>query len=271
MSPRTPVERLVAHGARIHFHPEVPRALATEWLRGRTHWFGAARQAVLGAEGQARLVRLDSPLGPLVAKREQRSPWEAGLASVGALRSRSARAFALGRAFREAGLATPEPVAWIEARFPRSEAILVLRHETGADPWRFLAGRASGAVLEALARAIADLHSRGFRHRDLKAPNLLLAEEEGAIRVTFLDLDGAARVPHPSPATRARDLARLAASFRSAAARQAGLRADAWPALIEAYLAAAGDVLERTLLVERTQRWASVHVEHNLRRGRPIA
>jgi tRNA A-37 threonylcarbamoyl transferase component Bud32 len=267
------VARLRSAGARGVFAPCVPGELAGEWLVQSPRWFGPARVPVPGAEAHPHLARIDSPLGPLVVKREPASAWRSGLARLPAPLSRgarAARAFELGRAFRSAGIGTPEPLAWIEARTPSRAHLLLVREAQGESPWRFLAARPSAALVEALARAIAELHARGFRHRDLKAPNLLVREEEGALRVVFLDLDGAARVRRISRVARARDLARLAVSFRSAAARSAGLRADAWPALVEAYARAAG-AIDAGALLAWTERWARAHVEANLRRGRPIA
>lgn len=257
-------------GVRGAFAPCVPSALAAVWLDEAPRWFGPERRAPPGAASHPHLARLETPLGPLIAKREPLGPWSGGLARLGARTPRAARAFALGRALTAAGLGTPEPLAWFESRAGRAH-LLLQREVEGQDPWRFLTAHPGTPLLEALAGAIAELHARGFRHRDLKAPNLLLAGAERTPRVLFLDLDGVARARRSDFATRARDLARLAVSFRSSAARSAGLRADAWPALVAFYARATGGGIDARALISWTERWAHAHVEANLRRGRPIA
>ncbi len=255
---------------RIHFDPCVEAEMASRWVEEHRKWFGPDRGTVAGAEGHPHLAFVESPLGPLVAKR-------APLSRLRARRSRSERAFALGRRWRAAGLSTPEPLAWIEDR-PGAASVLIMRGIAAQNPWSFLAGLAAHAshpslteLVDALAGSIAELHARGFRHRDLKAPNLLLRRGERGIEVWFVDLDGAGRLPALT-AARARDLARLCVSFRSSAARAAGVRADAWPALVQRYAERAGlPGADAERILGRTQDWASHHIERNLRLGRPIA
>jgi tRNA A-37 threonylcarbamoyl transferase component Bud32 len=265
-----PVERLEARGARIHFDPTLPADLARRWLDEHGAWFGPERRPLAGAEGRPDLARVESPLGALVAKR-------APLPSL-PRRSRPERAFAMGRAWSAAGLRTPEPLAWIELRSERA-AVLVTRFVAGRDPWSSLAAARDGApsaafdeLLEALAAAIAEVHARRFRHRDLKAPNLLVVRgESGALQVVFVDLDGATSAA-PRRSIRTRDLARLCVSFHSRAARAAGVRADAWPLLVERYVARAGLARSESDRIRGwTERWASRHIERNLLRERPIA
>jgi len=67
-------------------------------------------------------------------------------------------------------------------------------------------------ITTALVRVLRDLHDRGFIHRDLKAPNVMVqwnpAGEEPA-RVLLVDLDGLRHRGYASPAWQRRALMRL--------------------------------------------------------------
>jgi len=264
---------------RIVFDPEVDEAQAREWLADHPRWFAADGAAVPGAEGDPDLVLIDCARGQAVAKREVPHGWKASLARTGARGFRSERAFRLARQLAVAGIPTPEALACIT--LPGREACLITRFVEAQTPWTYLLGRGSSDAVreleQALARAISRLHARGFRHRDLKAPNLLLrvAADRAGPEVLFLDLESAARVAAVTAATRVRDLARLCMSFESAAARLAGVHADSWPRFVRDYLeAAAGfsaEANEYDDFLRRTRRWSARSIERNLVRGRPIA
>ena len=65
-------------------------------------------------------------------------------------------------------------------------------------------------VLRALGRAIRRLHRTGFRHRDLKAPNWIVARDPaGRPEPTLIDLDGLRMVRTVTDEVIGRDLARL--------------------------------------------------------------
>jgi len=58
------------------------------------------------------------------------------------------------------------------------------------------------------------MHDCGLAHRDLKAPNILIAPAPGGRpRPVLVDLDGLRRVRRASPRRRARDLMRLSVSL----------------------------------------------------------
>ncbi len=83
----------------------------------------------------------------------------------------------------------------------------------------------STALSAAIGRTVRGMHESEMRHRDLKAPNLLV----DGTRIVIADVDGARRTKREVPwARRARDLARLDAS----------LGEDAWDrdAMFAAYL-----------------------------------
>ena len=273
----TAPRELSSASGRVLYAPELGEARAREWLDAHPGWFvdGAP---VPGAEGAEHLVRVESPLGPLVAKREVPRGWKASLVRTGVRPLRSERCFHLARELLWAGIATPEPLACI-TRSGR-EACLVTRYVEAWTPWTYLLrGGASGRVHEleeTLARTVARLHARGFRHRDLKAPNLLTRSAPGGgVEVLLVDLEGASRSAAITESIRVRDLARLCTSFESAAARLAGVHADSWPRVVRHYLKTAlgRSPAEEEVgsFVQRTRSWSTRHIERNLVRGRPIA
>ena len=263
----------------ILFTAVVPDEVATSWLERHETWFEGEEDDV---------VRVSTELGDVVAKREQRTGLTGSLVRAGARRMRSLHAFRLGHEMLEAGLATPEPLACVtDPTEPR--ACLITRHVDASGPWRFLIGESPDPdpaepadpatldeLLSALARAMARLHAAGFRHRDLKEPNLLVRrDEDGEPGVLWTDLESLARPRVISDATRCRDLARLAMSFASAHARRAGIRADAWPRFVSVYLRFARqrepDREDVGRFLERTRRWSQRRIERSVVRGRPIA
>lgn len=273
------VRELRRESGSILFTAVVPDEVATRWLERHEAWFDGEEDDV---------VRVSTELGDVVAKREQRTGLTGSLVRVGARRLRSLDAFHLGHELLEAGLATPEPLACVTAPAgPR--ACLITRHVEASGPWRFLIGErpdpdpaepADPATLDellsVLAKAMARLHAAGFRHRDLKEPNLLVRrDEDGEPEVLWTDLESLARPRVISDATRCRDLARLAMSFASAHARRAGLRADAWPRFVDAYLRFARqrepDRDDVGRFLARTRRWSERRIERNVVKGRPIA
>lgn len=259
--------------------PGVPAELLADWCRDCAGWF-RPRVPLPRAPGKPNLALVESPLGRLAAKVETPRGWKRALAAARARPLRSLRAFHSGHALLRCGLATPEPLAVLVRRDPtRPQALLVTRYVEGQGPWDWLAGgRAPAPLVEALARGLARLHAAGFRHRDLKASNLLLraaaVDPGGAGEVVWTDLDGLRFLGTLPLFLRARDLARLAMSFESAVAREAGVRADHWPALLHAYLAAFHGAQPEPAAVEdllaRTRRWSARAIRRNLARGRPI-
>ncbi|HSW44130.1 MAG TPA: lipopolysaccharide kinase InaA family protein [Phycisphaerae bacterium] len=71
-------------------------------------------------------------------------------------------------------------------------------------------------ISASLSRVIHRLYDRGFTHRDLKAPNVLVQWNHAANeppRVLLVDLDGLHPVRHPSPQSKCEALARLNVSL----------------------------------------------------------
>jgi len=257
--------------------PALPMEVASEWATSWHAWFGPARAALPRAPEKRHLALVETPLGRVVAKREEPTGWRQSLVVLKARPLRSVRAFERAGELARNALPTPEALCVLERRTPmHREAVLVTRYVDGLGPWEHL--RKSGdpaGLCRALARALARLHRAGFRHRDLKESNLLLREGADGLEVVWTDLDGLRALGEVSPHVRARDLARLSVSFESSAARASGVRAGDWPALVHTYLAETfgreptRDELGQTLA--RTRRWAERNIRRHLAQGRPVA
>jgi tRNA A-37 threonylcarbamoyl transferase component Bud32 len=245
------------------------RELVVRLAEQSEHWFGSARVPLPDLAAKRELALVESPLGRLVAKRVRRRGLRGALARVRAGTGRAERAFELAHALAEAGLATPEALLVLRCG---AERVLVTRYVAAPRPWEFLAaGGTAEELVAVLARDLARLHAAGFRHRDLKASNLLVRRAQKELEVVWTDLDGLFRPARLGLRSRQRDLARLGMSFESAAARAAGVRAGDWPELVRQYLAAVGGrvsgprAFERTLAATRA--WRERAIRAHLARG----
>src|SRR5262245_26847683 len=250
--------------------PSLPAELGHSWAREWAGWFGPRRIGLSCAPEKDWLARVETPLGPIVAKRERGRAWKRSLAALGARPPRTERAFRLACQLREAGLAAPEPLAVLGTP---GDSALVSRYVDGVGPWG-LAPDARERLLVCLAEEIARLHAAGFRHRDMKASNVLLTRVDAELRLVWVDLDGLAWRGTVEPHVRARDLARLCTSFASAEARAAGVRADAWPELVRRYLSFAlgrrPETHELEQLLARTRAWSERNIRRHLAEERPV-
>lgn len=245
------------------FAERLGRDVARSWLGACPEWFGAGRRPVPAAPENRDLALV----GGAVAKRYAPSRFARG--------RRATRAFELGLRLAAAGVQTPLPLAALVPKRAADPAFLVQEyveaptlHSWPGDP---------RVVTSALARAVARLHRRGFRHRDLKAPNLLVVDAREP-DILFLDLDGARarRAEEHMPAVfpfraRARDLARLRVSLTTPEASEAGYGNARFADLLALYASEVdcGDDVDE--LNRATRRWAEAHANSNRRRGRPIA
>jgi len=246
---------------------DLGRTWASEWRA----WFGPGQRRLARAPDKPDLALVETPLGTVVAKRERAQGWRRAMVALGARPSRPAEAFRHARLLRAAGLATPEPLAVLGAP---GDAVLVTRYVQGRGLWEVWSAARAPALVELLAQGLARLHRSGFRHRDLKASNLLLTGADAALELCWTDLDGLRRLERSEPRARARDLARLGMSFESAPARAAGVRAGDWPALVrralELALERAPDEDETAALLGWTRRWRERWIRRNLARGRAV-
>ncbi|MBI2824792.1 MAG: hypothetical protein HYX69_08915 [Planctomycetia bacterium] len=139
-------------------------------------------------------------------------------------RSRALRAWHMGHALRERGIATARPLAVCEPRrhWLRWDSYLAMEWIEGDhlhDFARRLARlgpdvrrRQTRLCARALGKLLGRLHAWNISHRDLKAVNLLISERDGELVPHLIDLDGARLRRRISEFRRARNLARLATS-----------------------------------------------------------
>lgn len=161
-----------------------------------------------------RVLRLEHPDGTLVLKRY-------GAVAPGRL-PRPLRAFRHGWALKHRGVDTPTPLLAV-AEGQRGGFVLT-EWMPGDNLLAFTDGGRGGALAElsphrrrrwlaALGRFLRQMHDAEVRHRDLKAPNLLVVDVEAG-RFAIADVEGARVNGRPvSWARRTRDLARLDASL----------------------------------------------------------
>ena len=151
----------------------------------------------------------------------RRDRWWSGMRTDPAMRS-----WINGHALLSRCLPTARPLAVVRwtAGAAAGESCLLTERIGGAIDLRAMAdrwptsdsGRFSPAMtgrIEALGRLLRLFHERGLAHRDLKAPNILTSQSLDEHRFWFIDLVGVERCGVVSTGRRARDLARLAASF----------------------------------------------------------
>ncbi len=170
---------------------------------------GGEGEQVVKASGTSRVVRRRLDVGgqsldvfvkhyPLRIRAAMLvDPWRA---------SRAARSYRVGHQLLNRGVPTALPVAALDRRCCRLllESIVITEAIDGAvhlarfanhelpamDATR--AWRTRTSVARALGRAIRRMRAGGFVHRDMKAPNVLVAPagDDGRRRVAFVDLDG---------------------------------------------------------------------------------
>jgi tRNA A-37 threonylcarbamoyl transferase component Bud32 len=171
------------------------------------------------------MLAMPTPGGPVpvVLKRVNVRSWADPLKNL-VRRSHVVRSWANGHALRDRRLPTPRPLAVFHRYrggvplegYLLTEAVpgavgLDRVAQVGADP----------QLPERLARVLRTMHDRGVSHRDLKAPNILL--ERGADPV-LIDLVGVRTRVRLTPGRRAKELARLNASFAASPAVTRGDR-----------------------------------------------
>lgn len=206
-------------------------------------------------------------------------PERGALASLQHLvrRHRGRAAWMAAHALILRGIATPEPLALVEVRgagLVRGSVIVTRFVEDAQDLHRFvnlswsgLAPREARAVLAALARFVAKLHSEGLYHNDLKPTNVLVRGGGGGGGAEFLllDLDGLSLRKRLTERRRAKNLAQIedyARLYFARVSRRARLR------FFAEYLRAAriGRQAARRLLM-RIEREVRARAERRARRA----
>jgi len=158
-------------------------------------------------------------------------------------RSRSAAAFRKGHALLVRGIATARPAGAVDRRrgLWLTDTLLATEPVDGEPLSDWLRAGPPATERRRMARRLAHLvrrmHEAGFSHRDLKAPNILVAPAHGpGAQPVLVDLDGLAPVGRVSARRRAQNLMRLSVSLDEWGVARATDRLR----FLRAYLAPAG-------------------------------
>lgn len=172
---------------------------------------------------KTRLLLAGEPTFVAYKRARYKQWWKALLAMF--RQSRSLRAWYLGHALLQRGIATARPVCVCEPRRRglRWESYLAaewidgedlqafvqrLRHASTEERWQ----KARAAAVT-LGQLLGRMHAWHVAHRDLKAANLMVVDQGERIEAYLIDLDGVRLLRSISPRRRARNLARLATSI----------------------------------------------------------
>jgi hypothetical protein len=140
---------------------------------------------------------------PVFLKRVAVASWTAGL--LDRLRgSRAARSVKGAALLKEAGFARPEPLAALEVRTAGVVRASYLLSEALSGARVLSAFSLAGGqrnldrlkrISDTVAREVRRLHDSGLYTRDMQDTNLMLEEDEGALRIYFIDLEDFRRLP----------------------------------------------------------------------------
>jgi tRNA A-37 threonylcarbamoyl transferase component Bud32 len=206
-----------------------------DWLRDPLSWVDATKNQLVKDSHTATICRASLPARPhsidVIVKRPlARNFWKKLAATLGP--SRNWRAWRMAHMLRNRDLPAAQPLAIVERYFglTRTDSILFVEYVTDSvdletfmtrnvgalDPRRQRAVKAT--LIESVVRLLKTFHERGFVHRDLKAPNLLVnwtAPYDGRPNLTLIDMDGIRHVWRPTEGQQMRALVRLCSSLLS--------------------------------------------------------
>ncbi len=140
--------------------------------------------------------------------------------------SRARRAWTAAATLRDLGLATPEPLGYVEVGCGRAPATSYFITEFLPDAlsvrawvklrYRALDDTARRNFRRLLSRFLLDLHRSGIYHADTKALNMLIEEApDGSVRLLWIDMDGVQPGHRPTRYQVLRNLVQLNGSVRS--------------------------------------------------------
>jgi len=179
---------------------------------------------LLKSSRSSTVVEFDMALGGttrrVIWKRFRVTSWKDPLTSL-FRRSAALRSWVSGHGLRERALPTPRPLLVLHhhrAGLPCQAYLLVEKVENAQELQRYVLSLSALPCFERqvilrqrideAARLVRELHRRRLGHRDLKAPNLLVAD-----RIWLIDLVGVSRYGQLPRERRVQNLARLNASF----------------------------------------------------------
>ncbi|HUN81848.1 MAG TPA: lipopolysaccharide kinase InaA family protein, partial [Phycisphaerae bacterium] len=204
-----------------------------EWLRDPLSWVDPAKHTLLKDSHTSTICSAKLPTDPpaeLIVKRSlARNPWKRITQLLGPSRNR--RAWKTANMMRNRDIPTAQPMAIVEryvAGLFRTDSLLLTEYIPGAvDLETFFTRDVAGLpvdrqrkvkdrLIRSLVRLLKMFHDRGFAHRDLKAPNLLVswsAPFDGWPKITFIDMDGIHYVGRAQHRQQVKAIVRLCASL----------------------------------------------------------
>lgn len=182
-------------------------------------------------DGQSIIVEAELPVGGrrvhVAMKRyEPRCWWKALLAPF--RQAKAVRGWHRGHAMRLRNVATARPIAAFDLRRPwfQGRSYLAVEWIEGSENLHLYLWRLAGEhptrrfvrvkqCAEQLGTMLGRMHAESILHSDLKATNLLVAEEPDGLRTYLVDVDAVSLRSNVSLRQRAADLARLAVSIQA--------------------------------------------------------
>ncbi len=207
-----------------------------DWLADPLDWVDPEKHTLLKDSHSATVCRSDLPTEPepasVIVKRVlPRNSWKRLTQMFGPSRNR--RAWRIANMLINRDLPTAQPLAVIE-RFAggviRLDSLCFTEYMVGShDLETFLTTsvaslptdlqrRVKDRLGSSIVRLLKAFHARGFAHRDLKAPNLLVkwdAPYDGGPSLTLIDMEGIRHVGRPSERQKMQALVRLCVSLLS--------------------------------------------------------
>jgi len=201
-------------GIRGHAANELPEDLLSNWIANPDAIFHASSSTVIKDSRSSTVALFEHRGQKYIAKRFRRNRFINGIKNR--LRhSPALRSWIFGQSLRDRGLPTARPLAVLQRYrdgLPR-EGYLIFEHIADAVELPDAVAQASWVerkqLIDSIGRLLRHVHERGVSHRDLKAPNILIA----AGQPVLIDLVGVRLGLRVSFSERVRNLARLNASF----------------------------------------------------------
>jgi hypothetical protein len=205
-----------------------------QWLADPLSWVDSTRHELVKDSHTATIVKAMLPTEPvpvpvIVKRYLGRSAWKRFIHAFGVSRNR--RSWHMANMLSNRDLPVAAHLMVLEryvARFIRVDSLSMIEYiPNSADLETFLTRDVARlrpdeqrAVKDRLIDAVVSLlktfYERGFSHRDLKAPNLLVvwpAPYDGPPHLTFIDMDGINHAGGVAPERQVRGIVRLCASL----------------------------------------------------------
>lgn len=126
--------------------------------------------------------------------------------------SRARRLYTISCELAEKGLPVPEPIAYHDLTWKQRNAFYLSSVVDNAMSFANLYLRGhfqSEEIASLLGKAVAELHTAGVVHGDLKWTNILLQDDAGRKTIFFIDLDQTRLYKNPKMSGISRDLSRF--------------------------------------------------------------